>query len=63
MRSAMKDKARGPKLPSNRLAPEKEQRIKALSQRRPTLSSYQLSESLAPDSSSPRTIQRVRKRL
>ena len=63
MRSAMKDKARGPKLPSNRLAPEKEQRIKALSQRRPTLSSYQLSELLAPDSPSPRTIQRVRKRL
>lgn len=63
MRSAMKDKARGPRRPSNRLAPEQEQRIKALSQRRPSLSSYQLSASLAPDSPSPRTVQRVRKRL
>jgi transposase InsO family protein len=63
MRSALKDKARGPRLPSNRLAPEKEQRIKALSQRGPTLSSYQLSESLAPDSPGPRAVQRVRKRL
>jgi transposase InsO family protein len=63
MRYAMKDKMRGSRLPFNRLAPEKEQRIKALSQCRPTLSSYQLSESLAPDSPSPRTVQRVRKRL
>lgn len=63
MRTAMKDKPPGPRLPSNRLAQEKEQRIKVLSQREPTLSSYQLCELLAPDSPSPRTVQRVRKRL
>lgn len=63
MRSALKDNPRGPRLPSNRFAPEMEQRIKILSQRGPTLSSYQLSESLAPDSPNPRTVQRVRKRL
>jgi transposase-like protein len=63
IRSAMKDKRRGPRHPANRLPEEKEQRIKVLSQRSPTLSSYQISESLAPGSPSPRTIQRVRKRL
>jgi putative transposase len=63
MRAAMKDKPRGPRHPSNRLPEEKEQRVKVLSQRSPTSSSYQLSESLAPDSPSPRTVQRVRKRL
>ena len=63
MRSAMKDRGSGPRHPSNRLPEEKEQRIKILSQRSPTLSSYQVSESLAPDSPSSRTIQRVRKRL
>jgi transposase InsO family protein len=63
IRSAMKDQQRGPKRPSNRLPEEKEQRIKLLSQRNPTLSSYQVNKSLSPDSPSPRTIQRVRKRL
>jgi hypothetical protein len=63
IRAEMKDKPRGPRHPSNRLPEEKEQRIKVLSQRSPTLSSYQLSESLTPDSTSPRTVQRVRKRL
>jgi hypothetical protein len=63
MRSAMKDRRRGPKRPSNHLPEEKEQRIKLLSERCPTLSSYQVNKSLAPDSPSSRTIQRVRKRL
>jgi transposase InsO family protein len=63
MRDAMKDRRRGPRHPSNRLPEEKEQRIKVVAQRTPTLSSYQVSESLAPDSPSPRTVQRVRKRL
>jgi transposase InsO family protein len=63
MLSAMKDQQRGPKHPSNRLPEEKEQIIKVLSQRNPTLSSYQVNKSLAPDSPSSRTIQRVRKRL
>ncbi|MEA2174564.1 MAG: putative transposase, partial [Blastocatellia bacterium] len=63
MRSAMKDQRRGPKHPFNRLPKEKEQRIKLLSQRSPTLSSYQVTKSLVPDSPSPRAIQRVRKRL
>jgi hypothetical protein len=63
LRDAMKDQRRGPKRPSNRLPEEKEQPIKVLSQRRPTLSSYQVNKSLAPDAPSSRTIQRVRKRL
>ncbi len=63
MRSVMKDKSPGPRHPSNRIPEEKEQRIKVLSQRSPTLSSYQVSKSLVPDSLCPRTIQRVRKRL
>jgi hypothetical protein len=63
MRAAMKNQRRGPQRPSNHLPEEKERRIKVLSQRSPTLSSYQASASLAPDSPSPRTVQRVRKRL
>jgi putative transposase len=63
MRDALKDQRRGPQRPSNRLPEEKERRIKVLSQSSPTLSSYQVSESLAPDSPSPRAVQRVRKRL
>lgn len=63
LRDAVKDRRRGPRRPSNRLAEEKERRIEAIAQRSPTLSSYQVSESLAPDSPSPRTVQRVRKRL
>lgn len=63
MRSAMKDQRRGPKRPSNRLPEEKEQRIKVLSQRSPTLSSYQVERALMPDAPTSRTIQRVRKRL
>ena len=63
MRVAMKNQRRGSRRPSNRLPEEKERRIKVLSQRSPTLNSYQVSESLAPDSPNPRTVQRVRKRL
>jgi hypothetical protein len=63
MRNAMKDQRRGPKHPADRLPEEKEQRIEILSQRSPTLSSYQVERSLAPDSPNPRTVQRVRKRL
>ncbi len=63
IRSAMKDRQRGPKRSSNRLPEEKEQRIKVISQRNPSWSSYQVNKSLAPDSPSSRTIQRVRKRL
>ena len=40
LRDVMKDQRRGPKRPSNRLPEEKEQRVKVLSQRSPTLSSY-----------------------
>jgi transposase-like protein len=63
MRKAMKDQRRGPRHPSNRLPGEQEQRIRVLSQRSPTLSSYQVERALAPNSPSPRTVQRVRKRL
>jgi transposase InsO family protein len=63
MREAVRDKRRGPRRPSNRLPEEEERRSEAVARRRPTLSSYQISESLAPDSPSPRTVQRVRKRL
>jgi hypothetical protein len=63
MRDAMKDQRRGPHRPANRLPEETEQRIKFVAQRSPTLSSYQVSESLAPESPNPRTVQRVRKRF
>src|SRR5829696_8117471 len=63
VREAVKDRRRGPRRPSNRLPEEKERQIKVVAQRSPTLSSYQVSESLAPDSLNPRTVQRVRKRL
>lgn len=63
IRDALQDRRRGPRRPSNRLPEEKERRIEAVARRSPTLSSYQLSASLAPDSPCPRTVQRVRKRL
>jgi hypothetical protein len=63
MRDAMKDQRRGPHRPANRLPEETEQRIKVVAQRSPTLSAYQVSESLAPESPCPRTVQCVRKRL
>jgi Integrase core domain len=62
MREALNDHPRGPKRPHNRLAPHREQRVVALCQRHPTLSSYQVCQRLRPDSPSPRTIQRVRER-
>lgn len=63
MRDAMEDRRRGPRRPSNRLPEGRERRIEAIAQRDPTMSSYQISESLAPESPNPRTVQRVRKRL
>lgn len=63
IRDALKDRRRGPRRSPNRLPEEKERRIEIVAQRSPTLSSNQISESLAPDSPNPRTIQRVRKRL
>src|SRR5947209_1299499 len=63
VRDAVKDRRRGPRRPSNRLHEEKERQIRVVAQRSPTLSSYQISASLSPDSPSPRTVQRVRRRL
>jgi hypothetical protein len=62
MRATLNDHPRGPRRPHNRLAPQREQRVVALCQRHPILSSYQVGQRLGPDSPSPRTIQRVRKR-
>jgi transposase InsO family protein len=63
MREGLKDRRRGPRRPSNRLPEQGERRIESVARRSSTLSSYQISESLAPDSPSPRTVQRVRQRL
>jgi predicted trehalose synthase len=63
MRSAMKAHPRGPQQPINRLPEERAQRIQALCQRHPTLSSYQVRKSLGSDAPSARTIQRLRHRL
>jgi len=63
MREALKDNRHGPRLPYNRLSEEKEQSIKCVCERHPTLSSYQVKEQLGREAPTPRTIQRVRKRL
>ena len=63
MREAMTDKPRGPRKPPRRLALEQEQVVKAVCERHPTLSSYQVHRSLGDDAPTPRTIQRVRHRL
>jgi len=63
MREALKDKRRGPRHPPNRLPAEKEQAIRSVCERHPTLSSYQVREQLGADTTTPRTIQRVRVRL
>lgn len=63
MRDALKDKRRGPRQPHNRLAEEKEQSIRSVCERHPTLSSYQVKEQIGEGATTPRTIQRVRKRL
>src|SRR5262249_54123360 len=63
MREGLKDKKRGPHQPHNRLTKEREQSIKAVCERQPTLSSYQVKEKLGEEASTSRTIQRVRQRL
>jgi transposase len=63
IREALKDKRRGPRHPPNRLPAEKEQAIRSVCERHPTLSSYQVREQLGADTTTPRTIQRVRARL
>lgn len=63
MREALKDQKRGPHHPHNRLSEEKEAAVKMVCERRPTLSSYRVKERLGKDAPTPRTIQRVRKRL
>jgi putative transposase len=63
MREALKDKRGGPHRPHNRTPAEKEQSIRSVCERHPTLSSYQVKERLGGGAPTPRTIQRVRKRL
>src|SRR5215207_1562982 len=53
MQVAMKDQRRGPHRPANRLPEETERSIKVVAQGSPTLSAYQVSESLAPESPCP----------
>jgi transposase InsO family protein len=62
MHAALDDHPRGPRRPRNRLALQREQGVVALCQRHPTLCPYQVGQRLGPDSPSPRTIQRMRKR-
>jgi transposase InsO family protein len=63
MREALKDKKRGPHRPYNRLPEMQEEAVKAVCQRYPTFSSYQVKEQMGTDAPTPRTIQRVRRRL
>jgi transposase InsO family protein len=63
VREALADKKRGAQTPSNRTEEKKEDSIKAICERHPTLSSYQVKERLGADAPTARTIQRVRKRL
>ena len=61
MTEALKGKRRGPRHPRNRLPAEKEQSIRSVCERHPTLSSYQVKEQLGGEAPTPRTIQRVRR--
>jgi putative transposase len=63
MRETLKDKRRGPRCPRNRISVEKEHAVRSVCERHPTLSSYQVKEKLGIEAPTPRTIQRVRKRL
>jgi hypothetical protein len=63
LHQALDDQPRGPKWPHNRLDPAREQLIARLCQRHPTWSSYQVSRGLGAGAPTPRTIQRVRRRL
>lgn len=62
MRESLKDEKRGPKSPHNKLEAKQEDAIRIVCARYSTLSSYEVKDRLS-DSPSPRTIQRVRKRL
>jgi transposase len=63
MIETLQDKKSRPHHPHNRLSEEKEKSIRMVCERHPTLSSYQIKEQLGADSTTPRTIQRVRERL
>ncbi len=63
MWEALCDSSSGPNISHNRICKEKEEHIKAMCERYPTLSSYQIRERLDSESPCPRTIQRVRQRL
>jgi hypothetical protein len=63
MHEALKDKRCGPRHPHNRLALATEAAVRAVYERHPTLSSYQVKEQLGSTVPTARTIQRVRQRL
>jgi transposase InsO family protein len=63
MKSALADERKGPRTPVNKLSAEKEQQIRAVCERHPTLSSYKVHALLPPEPPVSRTIQRVRRRL
>jgi hypothetical protein len=63
MRDALNDQKRGPRPPHNRLAADKEEAIRIVCVRHPTLNSYEIRHQLQVDALSARTVQRVRNRL
>ena len=63
MRDALNDEKRGPRTPHNRLAADKEEAIRNVCERHPTLSSSEVQDRLQADALSARTVQRVRNRL
>jgi transposase InsO family protein len=63
MQAALADHKRGPRRPANRIPAEQEHQIKAVCERHPTWSSYQVRRSLSPQALCARAIQRVRQRL
>jgi hypothetical protein len=63
MRAALSDEKKGPKTPHNRLDAQKEDAIRSVCERHPTLSSYEVRDRLQAEAPSARTIQRVRNRL
>jgi transposase InsO family protein len=63
MRDALNDEKRGPRTPHNRLEADKEEAIRHVCERHPTLSSYEVRDRLQADALSARTVRRVRNRL
>ncbi len=63
MKEAVADQKRGPRTPANKTCAEKEDQIKAVCNRQPTLSSYQICRLLPQGLTTPRTVQRIRRRL